>query len=324
MRKKMTEKPKVFLYETMHQQGIDYLEAHAKVLWASSVDEDAICREVSDASGIIVRALGKVTARVMDSAPKLKVVGRHGAGVDNIDIKAATERGIQVVNTPDAPTEAVAEHVAATMIVLARRILEADKAIREGKWDFRYSTPGQELQGKILGIVGMGRIGYRLAEIAALGLGMKIFYCDIVANSNAEEKFGATKMELDELLQQSDVVTLHVPATPATKHLINAGKLELMKPSAFLVNAARGSVVDILALYDALKDGKLLGAGIDVFEEEPPPVDMPIFNLPNVVVTPHTAGHTEEAVVAMSMVAEDIIGVINGQEPKYPVNTISH
>ncbi len=317
----MTEKPKVFLYESMHQQGIDYLQTHAEVLWASSVDEeDVICREVSDASGIIVRALGKVSARVMDSAPKLKVVGRHGAGVDNIDIEAATERGIQVVNTPDAPTEAVAEHVIATMIVLARRILEADKAIREGRWDFRYSTPGQELTGKILGVVGMGRIGYRLSEIAALGLGMKILYCDIVANKNAEEKLGAKKMDLNELLVSSDVVTLHVPATPTTKHLINASKLKLMKPSSFLINAARGSIVDIEALYDALKDGKLLGAGIDVFEEEPPPVDMPILKLPNVVITPHTAGQTEQAVTAMSMVAEDIIRVINGQKPRYSVN----
>jgi len=321
MGKKMTEKPKVFLYESMHQQGIDYLQTHAEVLWASSVDEeDVICREVSDASGIIVRALGKVSARVMDSAPKLKVVGRHGAGVDNIDIEAATERGIQVVNTPDAPTEAVAEHVIATMIVLARRILEADKAIREGRWDFRYSTPGQELTGKILGVVGMGRIGYRLSEIAALGLGMKILYCDIVANKNAEEKLGAKKMDLNELLVSSDVVTLHVPATPTTKHLINASKLKLMKPSSFLINAARGSIVDIEALYDALKDGKLLGAGIDVFEEEPPPVDMPILKLPNVVITPHTAGQTEQAVTAMSMVAEDIIRVINGQKPRYSVN----
>ena len=318
----MREKPKVFLYETIHQQGLDYLQTHVEVLWASGVDEDTVCREVVDASGIIVRALGKVTGRVLDRAPKLKVVGRHGAGVDNIDIKAATERGIQVVNAPDAPTEAVAEHVMATMIILARKILPADKSLREGRWDFRYSEPGQELQSKILGVVGMGRIGYRLSEIAALGLGMKIFYFDIAANKEAEEKFGATRMALDDLLQQSDVVSLHIPATPATKHLINAAKLELMKPNAILINAARGSVVDIDALYDALKDGKLLGAGIDVFEEEPPPVDLPIFKLPNVVVTPHTAGHTEQAMIAMSMVAEDIVRVINGQEPRYPVNRL--
>ena len=319
----MTEKPKVFLYELIHQQGIDCLKAHTELLWASDVDEDTVCREVVDASGIIVRALGKVTARVMDSAPKLKVVGRHGAGVDNIDIEAATERGIQVVNTPDAPTEAVAEHVIATMIILVRKILEADKSLREGRWDFRYSGPGQELKDKILGIVGMGRIGYRLSEIAALGLGMKIFYSDIAANEEAEERFGAKKMDLDELLKRSDVVTLHVPATPATKHLINADTLELMKPNSILINAARGSVLDIEALYAALKDGKLLGAGIDVFEEEPPPVNLPIFKLPNVVVTPHTAGHTEQAMIAMSMVAEDIIRVIKGQEPKYSVNRIT-
>jgi len=208
------------------------------------------------------------------------------------------------------------------MIILVRKILEADRAIREGGWDFRYSGPGQELQGKILGVVGMGRIGYRLSEIAALGLGMKIFYFDIAANKEAEERFGAKKMELDELLKQSDVISLHVPATPATKHLINASKLELMKPSAILINAARGGVVDIESLYKSLEDGKLLGAGIDVFEEEPPPVDLPIFTLPNVLVTPHTAGHTEQAMIAMSMVAKDIVRVIKGQGPKYPVNRI--
>ncbi len=317
----MSKKPKVLLYESMNQQGIDYLKAHAEVVWASGWDEDTLCQEVTDVSGIIIRANGKVTARIMDCAPKLKVVGRHGAGVDNIDIEAATERGIVVVNTPYAPMEAVVEHVIGVMIVLSKRILESDIALRAGKWDVRYQLHGLEMKGKTLGIVGMGRIGSRVAEIAH-SIRMEILYCDVVANPEVEKQFGAKRVDMEDLLRRSDYVTLHVPATPETHHLINAERIAVMKPTAILINAARGIVVDTTALYNALKAGQLFGAGIDVFEEEPAPADHPLFQLPNVVVTPHMAGHSDEAAIAMSMVAKDIIRVIQGQQPEYPVNTL--
>ena len=315
----MSQKPKILLYESMNQQGIDYLKAHAEVVWASGWDEDTLCQEVTDVSGIVIRANGKVTARIMDCAPNLKVVGRHGAGVDNIDIEAATERGIVVVNTPYAPMEAVVEHVIGVMIVLSKRILEADTALRAGKWDVRYQLHGLEMKGKTLGIVGMGRIGSRVAEIAH-SIRMEILYCDVVANPEVEKQFGAKRVEMEDLLRRSDYVTLHVPATPETRHLINAERIAVMKPTAILINAARGIVVDTTALYNALKAGQLFGAGIDVFEEEPAPADHPLFQLSNVVVTPHMAGHSDEAAVAMSMVAKDIIRVIQGEPPKYPVN----
>ena len=314
----MNPKPKVLLYEPMHQKGIDYLKRYADVMYTSGWDEDVLCQEVKDVSGIIIRANGGVTARIMDSAPKLKVIGRHGAGVDNIDLKAAKERGITVVNTPYGPAEAVVEHVIGVMVVLSKRILESDRALRSGQWDVRYNLHGFEMRGRTLGIVGMGRIGSRVAEIAK-AIGMEILYYDVVANPQVEEKFGARKIELEDLLKLSDYITLHVPATPETKYLINAERLKLMKPTAILVNAARGSVVDTMALYDALKSGKLFGAAIDVFEEEPAPADHPLFSLPNVVVTPHMAGHSDDALIAMSMVAKDIIRVLQGHSPEYPV-----
>ncbi|MBM3241796.1 hydroxyacid dehydrogenase [Candidatus Poribacteria bacterium] len=314
----MNQRPKVLLYEPMHQKGIDYLKMYADVLYASSWDEDILCQEVKDISGIIIRANGKVTTKIMDSAPKLKVIGRHGAGVDNIDLEAAKKRGITVVNTPHAPAEAVAEHVIGVMVVLSKRILESDRALRAGQWDVRYHFQAFEMKGKTLGIVGMGRIGSRVAEMAK-ALGMEILYYDVVVNPQVEGKYDAKKIELEELLKLSDYITLHVPATPETKYLINAERLKLMKPTAILVNAARGSVVDTMALYDALKSGKLFGAAIDVFEKEPAPADHPLFSLPNVVVTPHMAGHSDDALIAMSMVAKDIIRVIQGQPPEYPV-----
>ena len=314
----MSQKPKVLLYEPMHQKGIDYLKTHADVLYVSGWDEDILCQEVKDVSGIIIRANGKVTARVMDSAPKLKVIGRHGAGVDNIDLEAAEKRGITVVNTPHAPVEAVVEHVIGCMVVLSKRILESDQALRAGNWDVRYHFHAFEMRGKTLGIVGIGRIGSRVAEIAN-AIGMEILYYDVVSNPQVEEKFGAKKIELEELLKSSDYITLHVPSTPETKYLINAERLKLMKPTAILVNAARGVVVDTMALYDALKSGKLFGAAIDVFEEEPAPADHPLFSLPNVVVTPHMAGHSDDALIAMAMVAKDIVRVLQGQPPEYPV-----
>jgi D-3-phosphoglycerate dehydrogenase len=314
----MNQRPKVLLYEPMHQKGIDYLKTYADVLYASGWDEDTLCKEVKDISGIIIRANGKATARIMDSAPKLKVIGRHGAGVDNIDLEAAKERSITVVNTPHAPAEAVAEYVIGCMVVLSKRILESDQALRAGKWEVRYQFHAFEMKGRTLGIVGMGRIGSRVAEIAH-AIRMEILYYDVVANPKVEEKFGAKKIELEELLKLSDYVTLHVPATPETKHLINAERLKLMKPTAILINAARGVVVDTMALYDALKSAKLFGAAIDVFEQEPAPADHPLFSLPNVVVTPHMAGHSEDALIAMSMVAKDIVRVLQGHPPNYPV-----
>jgi len=250
------------------------------------------------------------------------VIGRHGVGVDNIDVAAATERGIYVVNTPGVNNEAVAEHAVGMMLVLSKRILEADRAIRNGHWDFRYEGFGKEMRGQTLGVVGLGNIGHRVAEICHAAFNMKILYCDEVRKPEGERNLSAQKVDLEELLRSSDYVSLHVPALPSTFHLINGDNISLMKNTAFLINTSRGPVVDSAALYAALKDGHIAGAGLDVFEEEPLPHDNDLLKLPNVVLSPHMASHTEEAMMAMSMVVEDVMNVIQGKTPKHPVNVL--
>jgi D-3-phosphoglycerate dehydrogenase len=315
-------RPKVLLYEQIHQKGIDYISKHADILWASGYDEETLCREAAEVAGIVIRAKGAVTAKIMDSAPLLRVIGRHGVGVDNIDVAAATERGIYVVNTPGVNNEAVAEHAVGMMIVLSKRVLEADRAIRNGHWDFRYEGLGQEMMGQTLGVVGLGNIGYRVAEICHTAFNMKILYCDEVRKLEGERNLSAEKVGLEALLRSSDYVSLHVPALPSTYHLINGDNISLMKNTAFLINTSRGSVVDTAALYAALKDERIAGAGLDVFEEEPLPQDNDLLKLPNAVLTPHMASHTEEAMMAMSMVVEDVVRVIQGKIPEHSVNAV--
>ena len=313
-------KPKVMLYESLHHNGLDYLKERAKIVWASGYDEDVLCREVAEVSGIVIRANGEATARIMDNAPLLKVIGRHGVGVDNVDVAAATERGIYVVNTPGVNDKAVAEHAVGLMLALAKRLVKSDHAIRNGYWDFRYEDYSQEIGGRTLGVVGLGNIGGRVAETCHRAFSMKILYCDEILKPEAERNLSAKKVELAELLSSSDYVSLHVPALPATHHLIGADAIGLMKKSAFLINTSRGPVVDTAALYDALKNERIAGAALDVYEEEPLPNDSELLTLQNTVLTPHIASHTEEAMAAMSMVVEDVMRAIRGEEPKHAVN----
>ena len=313
-------KPKVLLYEEIHQKGLEYLSKHADIVWASGYEEETLCREAAEVSGIVIRAKGQASAKVMDSAPLLKIIGRHGVGVDNIDVAAATERGIYVANTPGVNNESVAEHAVGMMLALSKRILEGDQAIRRGHWDFRYESRGQEIMGKTLGVVGLGNIGYRVAQICHAAFNMKILYHDELSKPRAEKELSARKVELEELLRSSDYVSLHVPALPSTHHLMNADRLNLMKKTAFLINTSRGSVVDGDALYDALKEGRIAMAALDVYEEEPLPADNKLLTLTNTVLTPHMASHTEEAMIAMSMIARDVVRVIQGKAPQHPVN----
>ena len=315
-------KPKVLLYESFHQKGLDYLKERAEIVWASGYDENVLCREAAEALGIVIRANGEATARIMDSAPQLKVIGRHGVGVDNIDVEAATKRGIYVVNTPGVNDKAVAEHAVGLMLAISKRLVKADHAIRNGYWDFRYDDYGQEMGGRTLGVVGLGNIGGRVAEICHHAFNMKILYCDEIMKPEVERNLSATKVELAELFSSSDYISLHVPALPSTFHLIDANTIGLMKKSAFLINTSRGPVVDTDALCAALKAERIAGAALDVYEEEPLPGDREILTLPNTVLTPHIASHTEEAMMAMSMVVKDIMRVIQGEPPKHPVNSI--
>jgi len=310
------------LYEPIHEAGIRVLRAVGEVRMASSTDEDTIVKEIGDIDGVVVRARGGVTRRILEHAPRLKVVGRHGTGVDNIDIGAATEHGVQVVRTPEANTEAVAEHAVGLMLALSKKIVQGDAGIRSGNFDARYSLMGREMSGRVLGVAGFGRIGRRVAQICHFGLGMPILYCDVRPAPELERQLGARRLELHELLASAEYISVHVPLLPQTRGLIGEAEFALMRPDAMFFNTSRGPVVDEGALYRALAAGTIAGAGIDVYEEEPTPADNPLFGLENVVLTPHMSANTEEAMRKMSLVAEDLVSVLQGRKPRYPVNQL--
>src|SRR4030043_1464436 len=313
---------KVLLYEDMHEDGKAILKEKADLFIAERLDEPYLIDHVKDIDGIILRANGKVTRKMMESALKLKVVGRHGVGVENIDLEAATEKGIWVVNTPDANDASVAEHFFGLALMLSKMLKKGDVALHEGRWEARYQYIGNELHGKTLGILGFGRIGKTVGRMGHKGFEMKILYYDTIQYKEVEEEIKARKVTLDELLSKSDFVSINLPMLPETKGLVGERELGLLKPTAYIINLARGPIWDEKALYRVLKERKIAGAGSDVFEVEPATKDHPLFQLENFIGTPHMAAHTDEALKRMSRVAEDIIRVLEGKKPVYPVNPV--
>jgi D-3-phosphoglycerate dehydrogenase len=242
------------------------------------------------------------------------VVARHGVGLDYIPVDVCTELGIPVTFTPDANTESVAEHVIGSMLSLAHRMAPADRAIRRGNWSWRDTNIGLDLFGRTLGIIGFGRIGSRVAEVASQAFRMQVLVHDPYLPANFSGAHGVARASLDELLIKSDFVTLHAPLTPETRHLLNSARIGSMKRGAFLINAARGGLVDTEALAKALSTRHLAGAALDVLEDEPPKSDNPLLGLENVLITPHSAALTEEAMSRMGMTAaEDIVRVLRGE-----------
>jgi D-3-phosphoglycerate dehydrogenase len=311
---------KVLLYEDMDETGKALLKEKGEILFANSLEEASLIKEVKEVSGIIIRANGKVSRRLMEAAPKLKVVGRHGVGVENIDLEAATEKGIWVVNTPDANDISVAEHFFGLALILSKMLKKADIALREGRFEARYQYIGNELHGKTLGILGFGRIGRAVGRIGHKGFDMKVLYYDALRYEETEKELKARKASLEEVLSQSNYISINLPMLPETKGILGKKEFGLMKPSAFIINLARGPVWDEKALYQVLKEKKIAGAGSDVYEVEPARKDHPLFELENFVGTPHMAAHTEEALRRMSLVAEDVIRVLEGKNPVHPVN----
>jgi D-3-phosphoglycerate dehydrogenase len=312
-------KPVVLLYEPIHERALALLKERAEVRMAPNLEEDALVAAVGDVEGIIIRANGTVSRRILEAAPRLKVVARHGVGVEAIDRQAAADRGIAVVNTPFANDESVAEHCAGMMILLAKRMLEADRAARAGEWNARYRLIGVELFGKTLGLVGFGKIGQRVAAIAHAGFDMRIFYHDILGYPEAEAALQARRAPLEEVLASADFVSVHTPLLPDTRGMIDEAALRRMKPTAYLINTSRGAVVDQPALIRALREGWIAGAGLDVYDPEPLPSDSPLLTMENVVLSPHMAAHTDEALFRMAMVVSDVLAVIEGRSPQYPV-----
>ncbi|TSC67673.1 MAG: D-isomer specific 2-hydroxyacid dehydrogenase [Parcubacteria group bacterium Gr01-1014_73] len=273
--------------------------------------------------GVLCLLTDRIDVEVFAAAPSVKIFANYAVGFDNIDVAEAKKRGVIITNTPGASTESVAEHTLAILLALTRRIVEGDNFVRTGKyqgWDPMLLW-GVDLLGKTLGILGAGRIGAEVAKKTALGFGMKIIYHDVIRNEKLEKETGAIFLSsTDEVLKQADVISLHVPLLPDTKHLINTERLALMKKTAYLINTSRGPVVDEIALVDALKKGIIKGAALDVFETEPVLTEG-LKNLPNVVLTPHIASATAETRNDMAKTAaENLIACFDDQNPPNEVS----
>lgn len=313
---------KVVIAEFCGQQAIDKLKPMAEVVYETDLWKrvDALRDHLRTADALIVRNQTRVNGELLDAGPQLKVVGRLGVGLDNIDLPSARQRAVKVVFARSSNAIAVAEYVFATMFAAARRVAEATRSVKAGQWD-RQTFTGYELYDKTLGIIGLGDIGGRLAR-RAQAFGMRVVATDplVTTSSLVVAEFGVHLVDLATLLAVSDFVSLHVPLTPGTANLINATRLATMKPTAWLINTARGGVIDEDALYEALKAGRLGGAALDVRPQEPPGAGDRLATLPNVILTPHIAGITQESHVRTAeMIADDVLRVLQGQAPLNPV-----
>lgn len=311
---------KVLLYESMHQEGTALLGEKCDVIYAQSFDEKELIDQVADVDGIIIRANGSVTKAIIESGSKLKVIGRHGVGLDAIDLEAAQKNGVTVVYTPMANKESVAEHFVGLALMLGKKMRLADIALRDCRWQARYELIGTELYGKTLGVLGFGRIGQQTAHICKYGFNMQILYYDQMDFAEAEAELNAKRVDESTLFKNSDFISINLPLLPETRHFVNTERLNYMKPSAFLINMARGPIWNEADVTSALKDKRIAGAGSDVYEIEPISPDNPLLKLDNFVGTPHMSAHTEEAMIRMSMVAKDVLAVLEGREPEYPVH----
>ncbi len=310
---------KVLVCDKVADEGLQILAQATEVdVLEQTLAEAALCETVVSYNALVVRSATKVTAPVIAAAPQLAIIGRAGVGVDNIDVDAATQQGVIVVNSPDGNTVAAAEHAVAMMMALARNIAPASASTTSGEWR-KNDFLGTEMYRKTLGIIGVGRIGAMVAQ-RAKAMDMHVIGADPLLTSDQAGTLGIEKVELDELLRRSDFITIHAAKTPETIDLIGEPELSLMKPSARLVNCARGGIVNEAALCDALHSGGIAGAALDVFEQEPPG-DSPLFACDRLIATPHLGASTAEAQVRVAVdVAEQIVEVLAGGEPRTPVN----
>jgi len=280
---------KVIVADKISERGVELLKKSG--LNTVLTTKETIGAELADADALIVRSATRVTKDLLDKAPKLRAVGRAGVGVDNIDLPEATKRGVLVMSTPGGNAVSVAEHTFALMLALARQVPKVDAGLREGRWE--KSSSGTELRGKTLGLIGLGRIGGEVARRAE-AFDMHVIAYDPYISEAAAKELQVELVNLDRLLAESDFISMHTALSPATQNMINAKSIEKMKKTARIVNAARGELIDEAALAEALKNGRLAGAALDVFTEEPPK-NSPLIGLPNVIATPHIAGSTAEA-----------------------------
>ena len=303
---------RVLVCDSIDQAGIDSMKrAGLSVDYKPEIKPAELVSSVRDYEVIIVRSRTKITKEVVDAAASAKIIARVGVGLDNVDVKAAEEKKIRVINAPEAASIAVAELAIGLMISLARSIPRADAESKRGNW-IKKELMGTQLSGKYLGIVGVGNIGRNIGRMAK-GLRMNLIgYDPYPINPEYIKETGMIVTDINTLLESADFVTCHVPSTPETKHMFNAERFAKMKPSAYLVNTSRGEIIDENALYEALKSGKLAGAALDVFEVEPP-TNKQLLGLPNLVCTPHVGAQTREAQeLASTVIAEKVIQILRG------------
>lgn len=308
----------VLLTEGSDARPLEWLKARARVVEIAASDPK-FAAHLADADGLLVRTYTRVDAALLDGAAKLKVVGRGGVGLENIDVSECRRRGIQVVYTPDANTLAVGDFVFGYCLQLLRPWeLFHDQVHPPAEFKrIRNTVRGRQLNELTLGILGMGRVGRRVGHIAANGFGMRVIYNDLL-DVSATVNFAATAVDKPQLYREADILSIHVDMRPGNEKLVGREQIALLKPSAVLINTSRGEVLDVHALAEALRGGRIYGAAIDVFDPEPPDPDFPLLGLPNVLLTPHIAARTTTAMENMSWVVRDVIEVLEGRSPRFP------
>jgi D-3-phosphoglycerate dehydrogenase / 2-oxoglutarate reductase len=297
---------RILVADPIAEDGVARLRAAGQVDVATGLPKEELIARIGDYDALVVRSETKVTADVFDAATRLRVVGRAGVGVDNIDLDAATRHGVLVLNAPTGNTLAAAEHAIAMMCALARNVAAADASMHAGRWE-RGRFMGFELREKTLGLLGLGKIGFEVARIAGQGLQMRVIAHDPLVTPERAEQAGVELVDLDTLVRQSDVLSVHVPLTDQTRGVLNAQRLHEMKKGARVLNVARGGIIDEAALAEALHEGHIAGAAIDVFTKEPPPPDNPLLGAPNLVLTPHLGASTVEAQLSVAKEAAQLL-----------------
>ncbi len=310
--------PKVLVADKINEKGVEVLEGSAEIVNNPQITPEELLETIDQYEGIIVRSRTKVTKEVIEKAKNLKIIARAGVGVDNIDVQAATDNGILVVNAPQSTSITVAEHAMGLILSLSRKIAIADASVKAGKWE-KSRFMGMELRNKTLGVIGMGRIGSQVVK-RAKAFEMDVIVYDPYITEDTAKELGVKITTLDDLVENADVMTIHVPLTPETKGLISKNELSKMKDHAILINCARGGIINEADLYEVLKERPELKAGLDVYENEPLE-DSPLTTLDNVVLTPHIAASTKEAQRdAAIIVAKEVKEVLNGKNPSNVLN----
>jgi D-3-phosphoglycerate dehydrogenase len=314
-------RPKVLLVEPIGDPGMSIMREVGVVKILPRRSQRELVAHVRDADAVIIRAMLRIDSQVIDAGRRLKVIGRFGVGLDNVDVKKATERGIPVVWAPEGNYAAVADFSFGLIIAIARRIVSANHALKQyGSWERRHKLVETDVSEKVLGIIGFGRVGRAVAE-RARGFRMKVLVYDPFVEEKVISDLGGIPASLEELFSQSDFVSIHAPYTSETRKLIGDEEINMMKPRAFIINTARGGIVDSPALIKALRAKRIAGAALDTFEEEPPRRRNALFRLENVIATPHIAAFTQESLEKVSAtVAEGVASALRNERPKYVFN----